>query len=128
MDSLITLPETLVTEYERFLVYRGVKINTKKTAIDKTDFESQIERKLRRMPTVPLSEIEGARDWGKYSCSCFTEPDELNLALRLPAKGKRVAAGLVDEETGAYILNDGSTHVHWFIYDNKDPSQEFELV
>lgn len=118
-ERKVKFPETLEKNYDSVVAFRGIRfINDRKEAVDKSDFLSQAER---RLPGVDYEDI------GEYSCSCFENIDELLIAFSLPRKNKGIAKGKIRCENGPIIREKEGTHIHWFLYDEIDPSEEFEV-
>lgn len=117
-NNICAMPDKTEWEYAPILVYRGVKITKDKTVIDRSDFLSQIERGLSK----------NFADIKKYSCSVFTDVDVLSDSLKLPRRNKRIAVGHMQDKDGpCYRLND-DPHIHWFLYEDADPSDGFVLM
>lgn len=115
----VSFPETLEKEYAPRVAFRGIRfIKDKKENIEKNDFLSQVER---RLPGVDYEDIM------EYSCSCFESIDELLIAFSLPRKNKGIAKGKIKCENGPIIMEKQGTHIHWFLYDGIDPSEDFEV-
>lgn len=123
-SGIIALPDALETEFDEIPAYRGVTIrgDGPPYPLDRSDFLSQMERKQQN-PNFPADPGR----WENYSCSCFTEMDELMLSFHLPRKGKRIAKGPVSKTQGACVA-DGSPHIHWFLYEGADPSPLFSVI
>lgn len=118
-DRRVALPDGLKKHYAPLHVFRAIRYKIgMKEEITKEDFLSQAERNL---PGTNFDDI------GAYSCSCFEDVDELVVALHLPKKNKAIAAGMMICESGARLDDSGWTHRHWFLYDNVDPSKDFEV-
>lgn len=118
-SKTVTLPEKLKYEYEPLRVFRGIRYKEgKKEIIDKSDFLSQAERNL---PNTDFTDI------GSYSCSCFEDVEELILSYSLPRKNKAIAKGIMTCTLGARLDDPDRTHRHWFLYDEADPSDDFEV-
>lgn len=116
----IIFPECIMIKYEPLIAYRGIRIiPDSKITVTKEDFKSQVERNL---PGTNFDDI------GNYSCSCFMDMAELKAAFKLPRKNKGIAVGLIRDNYGPYILEDDSSHIHWFLYDGVDPSSDFKVI
>lgn len=122
ISGKVSFPETLQKEYEDLNVYRGVKYNSDKTFIDKSDFLSYME--LEKNPMIPIDE----NDISSYSCSVFLNIDELHMITKFPRKNKAVARGTVKPEYGPVDINELTSHVDLYLYDNADPSDQFEVI
>lgn len=113
----IEFPKNTQWKYEDRKAYRGVRITDKKTTIDKTDFKSQVE-----------SDEMDSEDLSEYSCSCFENMQDLKIAFHLPRKNKGIAEGFVKKECGPIVLSDKDSHINWFLFENADPSKEFQII
>ena len=126
-DALISekvrFPNSLQCEYEELCVFRGVRYTATKTAIDKSDFLSYVElKKINPMIAADDSKINN------YSCSLFMNIDELHQLTKFPNKNKAIAKGRIRSKFGPIIINEETSHIDLFLYDNVDPSNEFEVV
>ena len=63
-----------------------------------------------------------------YSCSCFLNVDELHMQTKFPSKNKAIAKGIIKKEFGPIDVNEGTSHVDLYLFDNVDPSSGFEVV
>ncbi len=126
-DALISekvrFPNSLQCEYEELCVFRGVRYTATKTAIDKTDFLSYMELK-KINPMIPADDSRIT----SYSCSLFMNIDELHQLTKFPNKNKAIAKGLIRSKFGPIDINEKTSHIDLFLYDNIDPSSEFEVV
>lgn len=118
-EGRVVFPELIRYLYSPVQVYRGVVINLKKTTLEESDFYSQIERKL---PGYSENDIEN------YSCSVFHNKKSLELAFKLPRKGKKIASGMLMPEYGPCIFEAGNSHIHWFRFASSHPEQFFEVL
>ena len=119
----VRFPNSLQCEYEELCVFRGVRYTATKTAIDKTDFLSYMELK-KINPMIPADDSRITR----YSCSLFMNIDELHQLTKFPNKNKAIAKGLIRSKFGPIDINEKTSHIDLFLYDNIDPSSEFEVV
>ncbi len=126
-DALISekvrFPNSLQCEYEELCVFRGVRYTATKTAIDKSDFLSYMELK-KINPMIPADDSRIT----SYSCSLFMNIDELHQLTKFPNKNKAIAKGLIRSKFGPIDINEKTSHIDLFLYDNIDPSSEFEVV
>lgn len=122
-SDLVKLPNIVQTNFGKIHGFRGVKIKKGegKRALTRADFNSQIEQHQ----TNP-SLLVDLNNWGSYSCSCFTSKEALEIGFHLPRKGKGIAEGSITDKYGP-IIHD-HPHVHWFLYDDADPSSEFSII
>ena len=119
----VRFPNSLQCEYEELCVFRGVRYTATKTAIDKTDFLSYMELK-KINPMIPADDSRIT----SYSCSLFMNIDELHQLTKFPNKNKAIAKGLIRSKFGPIDINEKTSHIDLFLYDNIDPSSEFEVV
>lgn len=123
LSGRVMFPDSLQREYNDLYVYRAVKYTAEKTAIDKSDFLSYIELKKKN----PLIVADDSKI-SSYSCSCFLNMDEMHLQTKFPSKKKAIAKGVIKNEFGPIDINEDTSHVDLYLYDNVDPSSEFEVV
>lgn len=123
LSGKVCFTATLKQRYESLIVYRGVKYTKNKTFIDKNDFKSNIERKMEN-PFVTACEdkIES------YSCSCYLNMDEMKMYAKFPRKNKAIAKGLIKQEDGPIDIDDSTSHVNLYLFENVDLSDRFEVV
>lgn len=119
----VRFPSTLQKDYNDLCVYRGVKYTSEKKTINKTDFFSYIELNKDN----PLKMADDSKI-SSYSCSCFLNMDELHMQTKFPCKNKAVAKGIVKKEFGPIDINESTSHVDLYLFDNADPSNDFEVV
>ena len=117
-NKICVMPDETEWTYPPALVYRGVRITKSKPGIERSDFLSQIERGI----------SEDFTDIGQYSCSVFTDPRVLAMSYNLPRPNKRIAVGEMKDCCGPCLRTEGDPHIHWFLYENADPSDGFVLV
>ena len=123
INKKVRFPDTLQKEYDDKYVFRGVKYNSKKKEINKTDFLSHIERK-----DTMMGRSVDETDISSYSCSCFLNLDELHTATKFPIKNKAVAKGLIKKDFGPININEQTSHIDLYLFDGVDPSYNFEVV
>lgn len=122
LEKKVIFPDSLEKDYEPFAAYRGIRLIPHiKDRVEKEDFRSQIER-ASDFPGIDYEDIEN------YSCSCFIDIDELLLAFRLPRKNKGIARGNIRKEYGPICREEESSHINWFLFNDADPSSEFEVI
>ena len=123
LSGIVCFSATLKQRYENLIVYRGVKYTKSKTFIDKNDFRSNIERKMRNpFVTAYEDKIES------YSCSCYLNIDEMKMYAKFPRKNKAIAKGLIKQEDGPIDIDDDTSHVNLYLFENVDLSDRFEVV
>lgn len=123
ISEKVSFPDSLQHEYEELCVFRGVKYTETKTAIDKSDFLSHIERQ-KNNPMI----VADDRKISSYSCSFFKNMEEMHQQTKFPTKNKAIAKGVIKSEFGPIDINEETSHVDLFLYDNADPSSEFEVI
>lgn len=119
----IQFPDALQCEYEELSVFRGVKYTKDKTTIDKSDFLSQVERKK----ICPMIAADDS-NISDYSCSVYTNLDEIHQQAKFPRKNKAVAKGIIKNSFGPINMSKETSHIDLFLFDNVDPSNEFEVI
>ena len=122
LEGKVAFPYSMQVDYDELCVYRGVKYNSQKTAIDKSDFLSYMEQD--RNPMRPVDDT----DISSYSCSCFLNMDEIRVCAKFPRKNKAIARGIIKKEYGPININTKTSHVDLYLYKEVDPSREFEVV
>lgn len=123
LSGRVKFPDSLQREYNDLCVYRGVKYTAEKTVIDRTDFLSNVERK-KESPLVVADDSKIS----SYSCSCFLNIDEMRIQAKFPRKSKAIAKGVIKSEFGPIDINEDTSHVDLYLFDNVDPSSGFEVV
>ncbi len=123
INGTVKFPDSLQCEYEDLVVYRGVSYSKNKTTIDKSDFLSNMERNLIN-PMVPVD----SKNISSYSCSCYLNIDEMRMCAKFPRKNKAIAKGIIQKEFGPIDINHATSHVDWYLFDEIDPSEKFEVV
>lgn len=63
-----------------------------------------------------------------YSCSCFLNLEEMHMNAKFPRKNKAIAKGVIRKEFGPIDINNDTSHVDLYLYEDVDPSDEFEVV
>lgn len=109
-------------EYSKIDVYRGItREKDDNSEISKDDFLSYAE--LGRKPA------RGRKaDIGWYSCSFYTEKDELELALKLPRFNKKISKGFIKKENGPIRKSEKDSHIHCWLYEDSDVEKAFKVV
>lgn len=54
--------------------------------------------------------------------------DEMHQQTKFPNKNKAIAKGIIKCEYGPIVINELTSHVDWYLYNNVDPSKEFEVI
>lgn len=119
----VAFPDSLNKEYDSLIVYRGVRYNSIKTEITKDDFCSNVEQMLKN-PVI----VADTEDISSYSCSCYLEVDAIRLYAKFPRKNKAIAKGVITKEFGPIDINNDTSHIDLYLFDNVDPSNNFEVV
>ena len=119
--------DTTEIEFGDFEGYRLIRRNNQdKNTITIDDFKSQAEQIAmgKNLRNVDLDDI------GSYSCSVNTEIEPLKLLFKLPKKNKKIAKGIIRSKYGILKrdIDKGSTHVHWWLFQDADPSGDFEVI
>lgn len=63
-----------------------------------------------------------------YSCSVYTNLDEIHQQAKFPRKNKAVAKGIIKNSFGPINMSKETSHIDLFLFDNVDPSNEFEVI
>lgn len=122
-EGKVIFPNTIKKDYSDICVYRGVKYNISKIEIDRTDFLSYMELKENN-PMIMADETK----INSYSCSCFLNLSELHMQTKFPSKNKAIAKGIIKQEYGPIDINEDTSHVDLFLFEDVDPSCEFEVI
>lgn len=122
ISGTVKFSKSLKKEYNDLPAYRAVKYNNTKKEIDKSDFLSYME-----LPKNPLIIID-ENNISSYSCSLFLNLDELHKITKFPTKNKAIAKGMVKKEFGPIDINNNTSHIDLFLYEDVDPSNEFEVI
>lgn len=123
MDGKVEFPSSIQQEYADLTVYRGVSYSNNKTKIDRSDFISNIERKIKNPLVVADDEKISS-----YSCSCYLKIDEMRIRAKFPRKNKAIARGIIKKEFGPIDINNDTSHIDLYLFDGVDPSDGFEVV
>lgn len=123
IERKVEFPDCLERDYSDLSVYRGVKYSKQKDYIEKEDFLSNIERKQNN-PMVP-ADSDDIRD---YSCSCYTDLNEMRMQAKFPRRNHAIAKGNIKKEFGPIFIDANTSHVNLYLFDNVDPSKEFEVI
>ena len=101
--------------FEPIIAFRGVFRNPGDSIgeITREDFCSQEEKGRKWRP------ILGKNRLFNFSCSMFTDVEELKLALKFPGCGDRhIISGKITKEAGGITREKQSSHIHWWLYKN----------
>lgn len=119
----LKFPDGLEREYEDITVYRGVKYTKNKKDIEKSDFLSNVERKLLN-PSVVADE----NDIEYYSCSVYENIDFMKNNAKYPRKNMAISKGTIKSCFGPIVRNNNTTHIHLFLFKDIDLSSDFKVV
>lgn len=126
-DALISgkvrFPDSLQSEYKEMAVFRGVKYTENKTGIDRSDFLSHVERRNNN----PMFLADDTKI-SSYGCSFFMNMDVMHQLTKFPSKNKAIAKGIIRSDFGPIDVNEETSHTDLFLFNNADPSSEFEVV
>lgn len=92
----------------------------KPAPLSRVHFNSQIEDGYHE-----LLNVSPKKQYSLYSCSCFQTKEEIeNLRLlpRFESCETTCVMGEINKELGSILIKGKGTHVHWFLYENSDPS------
>lgn len=123
LSGKVKFTDTTQSDYADKTVYRGVKYTEQKQTITIEDFLSKIELKEKR-PMIVADE----NNISSYSCSCFEDMKEMEMQAKFPRKNCAIAKGIISKNYGPIDVNKKTTHVDFYLYDNVDPSKEFEVI
>lgn len=120
----MNFPENTLWEYEPNTVFRGIvrKKNEDLTVVNE-DFLSYAE-----LGKEPKGSTVGPGDIEYYSCSCFQSKKQLERAMFLPHPNRRIIKGKIYDTKGCISINTSSSHVDWWIYENANPAEDFEVI
>lgn len=121
----ISFPDDIIITFDPIWAYRVVpKRANYKFCID--DFQSQIEvnyyRNCRALKGIDDKDIK------KYSCSLFTEIEKLENIMHMPRKNKIIIEGNVTCENGIIQYDPVTTHIHWWLYENRNIINDFKVI
>lgn len=123
INGRVCFPQSLQREYMETTVYRGVSYSANKQTINKNDFLSNIERNITN-PLVPVD----YDDISSYSCSCYLKIDAMRLYTKFPRKNRAIAKGIINKEFGPIDVNNSTSHIDLYLFEDVDPSAEFEVI
>lgn len=120
----IEFPKETKWEYEPQIAFRGVKREMGEDInVDNRDFLSYAELgKKARGQQYSEKDIE----W--YSCSCYMRKSQLEAGLKLPRSKWRISQGKIRDNKGCICINKSTGHIHWWIYENANPAEGFEVI
>lgn len=52
----------------------------------------------------------------------------MRVCAKFPRKNKAIAKGIIQKEYGPIDINNATSHVDWYLFDEIDPSEKFEVV
>lgn len=119
----VKLPSSIQKQYDNLCVYRAVKYTSTKTTINRNDFLSYVELKEQN-PLLAVNDNEIS----SYGCSCFYKIEEMHIRTKFPCKGKAIAKGIINSKYGPIDINNDTSHIDLYLYDNVDPSNKFEVI
>lgn len=123
-DETVVFPEDCKIDFEDFIAYRAISRNNDDCNIKKEDFLSQMELFLKGKKIRPYPKKDNINS---YSCSLYTDKEKLKIILHLPRKSKKIIKGYVNDIDGIITVDDNA-HVNWWLYENSDPSDRFEVI
>lgn len=118
----IEFPKETQTIYQRKEAFRGIVRKEGEVATpNNDDFLSYAELgKIPRGRSIKDIEI--------YSCSCYKTQKELEVGFKLPRPNRRIIKGLICDNKGCICVSKESGHIHWWIYENANPAEDFEVI
>lgn len=132
VSKIVSFDEDPETSFETFKAYRGIfrKNNKPFVPLDKTDFESQAEKSLRLNNNEQRNNRREINDkLGFYSCSVFTDINDISAALKFPQNDRCIVEGPVSDENGCIRHASDNSHVDWWLYEKTgDFWNEYKVV
>lgn len=115
-------PKDTSWEYDPQIAFRGIVCkNGESRTVNDSDFLSYAE--LGRIPKGhDISEIE------VHACSCFKTKKQLEVGFKLPRPDRRIIKGTIKDDKGWIHITSKSGHINWWIYENANPSESFEVI
>ncbi len=123
LNGKVKFPNELKKEYCDIKSYRIVTLKDDKGEINKSDFLSHMERKMKE-PYIPLRIDDNNIEY--YACSFFKTIDALKDRFKYPRKNKAIAKGTLKQEFGP-IWENNEEHINLFLFEGCDPSESFEV-
>lgn len=120
----IDFPEKTQWDYDPQTAFRGFRREIDEDIhLQDRDFFSYAELgKKARGQKYSEKDIE----W--YSCSCYRSKSELEAGLNLPRAKWRISRGKIRNNKGCICINKSTGHIHWWIYENANPAEDFEVI
>ena len=125
INGNVCFPDNIKVNYNEFTAYRVISRKPEEAdiCINKDDFMSQMQLNKIKQVRPPVD----PNDIGYYSCSLFTDVEQLKIIMRLPRPKKHLIKGLVKDKNGVCDSEDKKSHINWWLYESADPSEDFEL-
>lgn len=126
--GIIEFPDDVKDVYCDVMAYRALSIvKGEPPQITRETFASQME--LRALyPEKRIFKDYDETDISNYSCSLYSDSNELNKAMHLPRQSKAVIKGLVRCSNGVMNHNLKTSHINWWLYDNHTAVKDFEVI
>lgn len=125
MKGIVKFPSDCLHNFKKIKGYRMVTKKENEATINEEDFLSQIELLQRGKNIRPIPD---KNDIGNYSCSLFYDLDQLKIIMKLPRKNKKIIQGYIHDSKGTIQTNKSNTHIHWWIYAQSNPHEDFEVM
>ena len=109
-------------DFAPFCVFRRVK----GTEVSENDFKSQAELYSDGKLTCWPNNSDAERDIGNYSCSFF---ENLKMLKKFFKSSKNhFAKGMLEPKYGPISREQGSSHVHCWLYEESNIKEAFEVI
>lgn len=123
-DYGIDFPKETQWEYSPQTAFRGfTREDGENTELRDEDFLSYAE-----LGKKARGQKHSERDIEWYSCSCYARKAQLEVNLKLPRSKWRISRGIIRNNKGCICINKSTGHIHWWIYENANPSEDFEVI
>lgn len=126
-NKIVTLDDAKIEyKYEEIKVYRGITRKDKTPSdLNENDFLSQME-KSKKTRGIKVDELE----LSSYSCSVFTDIQDLERALYFPKPTKFIAESKISSDTNYFgpIGRDDSSHINLWLEADAKPWEIFQYI
>lgn len=126
-NKIVTLDDAKIEyKYEEIKVYRGITRKDKTPSdLNENDFLSQME-KSKKARGIKVDELE----LSSYSCSVFTDIQDLERALYFPKPTKFIAESKISSDTNYFgpIGRDDSSHINLWLEADAKPWEIFQYI
>lgn len=120
----LEFPVEIQWEYKPQVAFRGItRKDGEDIEVQNSDFLSYAE--LGKKPRGLKSDND---DIGLYSCSCYKNKKQLEVSFNLPRPNRRIIRGQLYDNKGCIYIDPTTGHIDWWIYENADPAEDFEVI